>query len=536
MSFSPPSRSLRARLPDLLAWAGGLLFVGLALRGAFTTGMSWDEVDHRNLGTMALDFYRSLGAEREATTNVMRYYGALHALVGAGFERLFPGLHWVAARHLASVLFASVGFLYAVRLARLLGGPWAGALAAWLLASFPGWVGHALFNPIDVPTAGMFAAAFYHLVRLARGLEAASWRAWLVFGVFSGLTLAVRLVGILLVPFAVAVVGAWLLAHAGQRERVRAALPRLAAGLAVAGVAALVVSFALWPRMLVEPIEGLRDTFARTSQYPWPAQVFFRGEFIPATELPRTYLPVFFAVTTPLAVTFGLALALVLGARARALGRERWALAVALLLPLLFPPLYATFSGAVLYDGVRHFLFLVPPATALAACGWSGTLAWLARTRAGLAAGVALFVLALAEPLVWTVRQLPLCYTYFHPLAGGLAGASRRYDTDYWALSLREAAEWLVAHRRELAGDQPLRVVVSSSWHLYVPWLDDPSQYVSVSNTEPYHALVVHSRWQKPGWESLSPCEASKSIVPGQVPFWQVYRGRLAPRAPAPAR
>jgi len=527
MSSTPTSRPGGARLPDLLAWAGGLLFVGLALRGAFTTGMSWDEIDHRNLGTMALDFYHSLGAEREATTNVMRYYGALHALVGAGCEWLFPGLHWVAARHLASVLFATLGCFYAVRLARLLGGPWAGAVAALLLATFPGWVGHAMFNPIDVPTAGLFTAAFYHLVCLARGLEQAGWRAWLVFGLCAGLTLAVRLVGLLLVPFAGAVVVLWCLVHLDQRARLRAALPRLLGGLALAGVATVVVSFALWPRMLVEPLEGLRDSLARTNQYPWPAQVFFRGEYIPATELPRTYLPVFFAVTTPLATSLGLAFALVRGARAPL--RAALPQAAALALPLLFPPVYAASSGAVLYDGVRHFLFLVPPAVALAAVGWTGALGLLARVRGGAAVGALALVALVSEPLVFTLRHLPLCYVYFQPLAGGLAGASHRYDTDYWALSVRSAAEWIVAHRRELAGDEPLRLVVSSSPHLFQPWLDDPELYRFVPNTEPFHLLFVHARWQKPGWDTLAVHEAGLSLVPGQVPFWQVYRGRLAP-------
>lgn len=529
MSSTPTSRPLRARLPDLLAWGAGLLFLGLALRGAFTTGMSWDEIDHRNLGEMALDFYRSLGEERQATTNVMRYYGALHALVGAGFERLFPGLHWVAARHLGSVLFATIGFLYAVRLARLLAGPWAGAVAALLLATLPGWVGHAMFNPVDVPTAGMFAAAFFQLVRLARGLEEARWRTWLVFGVFAGLTLAVRMIGILLVPFAGAVVVGWCLAHLGERARLRAALPRLVGGLALSGVATIVVSFALWPRMLVEPLEGLRDSLARTNQYPWPGQVFFQGQLILATELPRTYLPVFFAITTPLATSLGLAFALVRGATVLWPWRERLPLALALLLPLLFPPVYAALSGAVLYDGVRHFLFLVPPAAALAATGWTGAIGLLGRVRGGALAGTLALLALVAEPCAWTLRHLPLCYVYFHPLAGGLVGASRRYDTDYWALSVRPAAEWIVAHRRELAGDQPLRIVVSSSPHLFRPWLDDPALYQFVPNTEPYHLLFVHSRWQTPGWEFLSPHEVGLRLVPGQVPFWQIYRGRLSP-------
>jgi len=526
----PPARARRPGAAEGLTLALGLAFLALTVVGALEAGMSWDEIDHRNYGVMALDFYRSWGAERAAVESVMRYYGALHALVGAGFERLFAGLHWVAARHLASVLFAAIGFLYAVRLARLLGGRWAGAAAALLLLALPRWVGDAMFNPIDVPTAALFTAALYHLVRLARALETARLGAWLVFGVAAGLTLAVRLVGVLLVPFAAAVVAAWALAHVREPQRLRRVLPRLALGLLVAGAATLAVSFALWPRMLVEPLTGLADSLARTRQYPWPGNVFHGGVFVPATELPRRYLLDWFALTTPPVAWLGLLLAVLRAPGALRPCAERFAPAVALLLPLAFPPLYAALSGAVLYDGLRHFLFLLPPLAALAGVGWAGAGAWLARWRAGPPA-VALALVGLAlEPLAWNLRQRPLAYTYFQPLAGGLARASHEYESDYWGLSLRAAVEWMVAHRAELVrGDEPLRVLTSTSWHLITPWLDDPARYEAVpSNQEPFHLLLVHTRFQKPGWESKLAPEVSHGIVPGQVPFWALYRGGLA--------
>ena len=525
----PPARARRCGLAEVTTLALGLLFLAVAVRGALTTGMSWDEIDHRNYGVMALEFYRTGGADRTAAENIMRYYGALHALVGAGFEHLFTGLPWVAARHLASVFFAGVGGLFAVRLARLLGGRWAGAVAALLLLALPRWIGDAMFNPIDVPTAGMFMAALYYLVRLARELESARYRLWLAFGVAAGLTLAVRLVGILLVPFAVAMVAAWALAHVREPARLRQVLPRLFFGLALAAVACVLVSFALWPRMLVEPLTGLQDSLARTNRYPWPGQVLHGGEFVAATELPRSYLADWFLLTTPPVALAGLLLVLARGAHALRRPGARVPLAVALVLPLAFPPLYAALSHAVLYDGLRHFLFLLPPLAALAALGWSGLLAWLARWRVGLAAGVLALLLLAAEPLLWTARQLPLAYTYFQPLAGGLARASHEYESDYWALSVREGAEWIVAHRAELVGgDGPMRIVTSSGWHLFLPWLDDPTLYIQVERTEPFHLLFVHSRWQKPGWEVRPVPTATKSIVAGQVPFWQLYRGPLA--------
>ena len=48
------------------------------------------------------------------------------------------------------------------------------------------------------------------------------------------------------------------------------------------------------------------------------------------------------------------------------------------------------------------------------------------------------------------VELHPYQYVYYNELAGGLYGAHRKYETDYWALSYREATEFLNAYIRYL--------------------------------------------------------------------------------------
>lgn len=535
--WRPGRRSLLGRLdgPGRATLAVTLLYLVLCVVGALRAGSSWDESEHRRYGALALDFYSSFGQEREAVTDRMSYYGALHAVVGAAAEGLFPSLRWPSARHLGAVAFGLLGFVYCVRLARLLGGPWAGFVAALLLATTPRWTGDAMYNPIDVPTAALFAAALFYLVRLSAAPgERAALGNWIRFGVASGLTLGIRTVGLLLFLDAAFVLFLWALSTTRPRGALlRRDGPRALAYATLAGALALVVAAACWPRLLVEPVAALGDSLTMTKNFPWSGAVNFRGKFVPAVELPPSYLPVWLGITAPLASLIGLGLALGACVRWRRSTLEARLSVALVVFAVLFPLVYAAATRATLYDGIRHVLFVLPPLTALAAVAWVRALRALsARAPALRLAGLVVLGGMLVEPVVWYARSFPMPYVYFNPLAGGLARASENYDTDYWGLSMRSAAEWLADLRQRAPGPgRPLVVASNAPWQLFSPWLDDPSQYRYVETllasdvtSHPFDVLVLNHRFQNFRIKTLEPL-AAKTLVDGQVPFWQVYAG-----------
>ena len=541
MTAPDPSTRIDAapeRRPGAAGWivlALLLPYLALCVAGALQTGTSWDESEHRRYGELALDFYASLGHARAAVTDKMHYYGALHAIAGALAERALPFLGWPAARHLATVAFGLLALVYAVRLARLLGGPRAGFLAALLLVATPRWTGDAFYNPIDVPSAGVFALALFHLARIAVDPARARTRDWVLFGLGTGLTLAVRTLGLLLFVDAAFALGVWALFVARPRGAVLRAsgarvVARVVARLVLAGVVAAAAACAFWPRLLVEPFTAVADSLAMTNKFPWTGTVFFRGQNVSGLELPRSYLPVWLGLTTPLATMLGLALGLIALARRRLADAAPQRIAL-VAFAVLFPLAYAVASRATLYDGIRHFLFVLPPLSALAALGWSGVIAGsLARTWRLVFR--ALLVAAVAEPLAWCARLHPLEYVYFNPFAGGLARASQSYETDYWGLSLRAAAEWLSAFRkRSLDPERVLVVGTNAPWHLLEPWLDDPSRYRSIVlytvadvRTHSFDLLLLSYRFQNFRLKGTEPL-AEERLVEGQVPFWQIYAG-----------
>jgi hypothetical protein len=56
--------------------------------------------------------------------------------------------------------------------------------------------------------------------------------------------------------------------------------------------------------------------------------------------------------------------------------------------------------------------------------------------------GLLLFILLLPN-LLAMIQLHPYEYVYYNRLAGGVEGAFRRYETDYWATSYQEAIEYL---------------------------------------------------------------------------------------------
>jgi hypothetical protein len=224
-----------------------------------------------------------------------------------------------------------------------------------------------------------------------------------------------------------------------------------------------------WPWALQSPSNPV-EALLMFSRFPFDAPVLFEGRLVPASALPASYLPVQFVVRQPESLLAGLGVALVLGAlalrRVRSWSELRldayaalWTVGVA----AAFPFAYSIIARPVDYNGMRHFLFVVPPVAVLAALAFDQLFS--ARVRM-LRFGVAL---ALGVLLLLQARALfvlhPEQYVYFNDSVGGPEAARGRYELDYWGTSLAEATRRLTDYlelRDELPdpGEPPLKVYV----------------------------------------------------------------------------
>lgn len=451
----------------LLSWLGVAVLLVLVTCFGRDAGITYDELFQSTYGDHVLAWYRSGFADDSAMRFMDLYlYGGLFDLCAQWLAGYLP-LDQFDTRHLLTALLATLGVVGTARMAARVGGAWAGLLAGLMLALTPSWVGHGLFNPKDIPFAVAALFATNAALRLAMGPALPTWRATGWAALAAGIALAVRPGGVFVLGYPFLAAGSRALLEIVRRARAQEPLragPLLGAlsvrGLALVAVAWLVMLSA-WPWAQLDPLERPLEAMAAASRFPWEGEVLFDGARIDGRELPRSYLPVWFAITLP--EIYQVALACAAFALARRVKAKRWPSAEQLLgfgmiaLSLLLPLTAALVLRPVIYDAHRHFLFLFPPLAAIAGIALADVLGpgnrplWLR----GLA-GAALALLALRVG-VDMVRLHPYEYVYFNRTFGGLRAARGRFETDYWGASYKEGLEWVLNEVPALE-DRPLRV------------------------------------------------------------------------------
>lgn len=243
-------------------------------------------------------------------------------------------------------------------------------------------------------------------------------------GIFLGLLIAVRVLG----PLAGLLI---LLAYVLQPQR-RSWLPLLPYA-ATAGV----LTLACWPYLWPAPIERFLEVVRHMADNPKLVPVLYEGVVRASSRLPGDYLPRMLALTLTEPVWLLAGAGLVVSVGRFFCRRLDWRSWIAILLWFLVPFGYVVTQQPAMYDGYRHFLFLLPPV--FIACGlaidelWS----WL---RVPVAQGVTAGLLVLPG-LLGIIRLHPYPYAYYNGYAGGVGGAFRVYETDYWLTCYKETVQ-----------------------------------------------------------------------------------------------
>lgn len=510
-----------------------LLGVGLAgivlLWDAF--GTSWDELTRSHHGEAILRYFYTLGSDRsvlQAPGNTT--HTALPDMVAALLYQRFPEWKY-AVRHTVSALCALATLPALFWYARLMGEPWAGPLASVFLLLMPVFFGHAFINSKDVPMACAFAWAVLALAWLFQGNQV-TWRRVLLAGVGLGLPLTVR-------PGVWPLLFAFLGAAVAYSYVARGTAPHRAAhrGPIYTVPALLVISWicmvAVWPwahqHPFLHPVAGI----LAASAFPTVVPVLFDGVSYSSDALPRVYLLHMIGVKTPTALLLLALLGLGWGFIQTWRNRHRRGLTYFVATLWLVAPLAAwTILTPNIYDGFRHFLFVLPALALWAAIGAVRILR-VAGTTVVRGAVAVLLIVGLAEPARELVRLHPYQMTYFNRVVGGLPGAVGRYETDYWVTSYREAAEWISERSNSL--DRSVQVLVAadaSATEAALFFLPDHAVVESIAGLSeenclplPYDFYVSTTRH---GWDRNFPGSPVLHSIGRDGAVFTVVRGGLS--------
>lgn len=419
-------------------------------------GVTWDEDVHNWYGNFVLDYYLSLFGDKTALHWRDLYnYGAVFDMVAAALNRVSPiGVY--ETRHLLNGLVGILGLVGCWKLGRAVAGPRAGFISCLLLTSTPNYYGQMFNNPKDIPFAVGIVWSTYYLIRIVPTLPRPRLETLVKLGAAIGMTMGVRIGGLLLPCYLIlllALDGTWravsakqigVLASTAWVSFWRVLLP-------VVGVA-YPVMLLFWPWAQTDPIENPLHALAFFSHQTFPFYTLFDGQFVPASDLPWTYLPTYIALALPelvLVLLFSVPVAagVALWRGSFRLSREQALASFVLGIGIIFPVAYAIAIKAVLFDGMRHFIFVLPLIAVAAAVAADRGLDWLSRFPYQRPIWVVLALYGCAHISIMAMLH-PDQYVYYNAFVGGVEGAQRKFKLDYWANSYAEAVRGLEDYLR----------------------------------------------------------------------------------------
>jgi hypothetical protein len=426
--------------------------------------ISNDEGVQQHYGELIIAYYAS-GFKDLSVFNFenLYLYGGLFDITAIFLSHLIP-IDPYDLRHILCALIGICGIGAAAATARLIAGPRAGLIAALGLSLCGVWYG-AMFNHTkDIPFAAAMMGASFFLIRIARSLPSPRAGDVAAFGLLTGAALGIRVLGLLLVIYAGVAIVLYLprgapAHHARMRFVIESSL-RLVPALALA----YVIMILAWPWAAMQPLNPIRGLFA-FSEFQYSIRTLLGGQVYEMANVPRLYVPVYLLIRIPLMTLFGAGLAIVFAILPRlAVGSsppQRRDIAL-LSLTALFPLVCQVVCDGPAFTGLRHFLFVIPPLAALAGIGLDkAATALAARGRLAGWSGLCAVTACFLWQTVTLVRLHPYEYLFYNTAVGGLEGASRRYDLDYWFDSMPEAIKLLEAylrHTEPVAAGAPLPI------------------------------------------------------------------------------
>src|SRR6516164_3898775 len=474
---TPYRRSLERTYDDLALLA--LAVVGVVAALTFRDyGLGWDDYTHAEYADLLLRMYDSGFKDTGALSFANLYmYGGGFDMAAALLHKLIP-LELFETRRLLGAIVGVIGLAVTWRLARRVGGPLAGLAALLLLALCPIFYGHMFMNPKDAPFAVAMIILMMGLVRLAEEYPWPTPRTVLIVGLGAGLSIGSRVLGGLalvyaligFIPLFVEQVRTQGARKAGRRFLHVLCLltPGLILGYLIMGL--------IWPWSIIGVANPLRALpyFSHFFEKPW--KELFDGALVSVPDMPWSYLPTLFALQLPevLLALFiaGLVGAVVVLPRSDVTARRKTILLM-LMLAATLPIAVAMVKRPALYNGIRHFVFVIPPMTVLAGVAVAWGMNWLKdNRRSWQPAALAVFIFGLLLPLGEMIRLHPYQYTHFNHIAGTVRGADDRFMLDYWGLAFKQASEELLDQLEEKHETPP----AGRKWRMAVCGPQRPAQ------------------------------------------------------------
>jgi len=429
---------------------------------SFDYGITGDEHVQKEYGEKVMAWFDTNGEDDSALNyRNLYYYGGMFDYYTARIHSWFPSWDVYDLRHVLNSLVGFILMLFTGLLARQVSGSWrAGFFGLLFIILAPRIFGHAMNNPKDIPFAAAYVFSLLYMLRFIEQLPRPSKKTIILLIVGVAAAINVRVGGILLIAyFGLFTILSFLLKNDLRPllKNAKVVSKTFLTGLIVV-VASYFAGLIYWPYAREAPFSHPFEALSELSNFSTSIRMLFNGEHLWSDQLPWSYIPHWIMISAPIFLLLGLILFLIF--YFFNVNFNRRLLLGFLAFTAIFPVSYAIYKSSQLYDGMRHFLFVMPVIITLSAWGWHRLISF----KPGIPSLVSSVVLAifLAIPAFWMVKNHPYQGLYFNELSGGLKNAYGKYETDYWMVSVKNMTEWLLENEPRIKAGEEVTVFTNA--------------------------------------------------------------------------
>ena len=395
-------------------------------------GITWDEPAQHHVGKVAKDYLSGKTDKLEFQREDLVFYGPFFEILNqyfGGWMKDVFGIGYANAFHILILIASAIGIFFLFKLASLLFSERIALVSSVLLMLYPRFVAHSHYNPKDIPLFAFFTATLYFLHRAFIGHHKKS--AWFA-GIFLGFGLATRADMILVLPVFFITYLIYLIVE----KRINSNIIKKDVFLFIKmTLAALASVFICWPTLWQNP-KIFFESFGYFLNHGWDNSVLYLGQFYKAKELPWHYAPLYLAIATPIAML------VLIGCGLFNLAKKIRADIFSVLLIFMWAFLrifFAIVPNASRYDGMRHFLVIVPAFMIIGALGFDFVFEKFRK------AGIIIGIVILLSLTVEFGRIYPFGDSYFNEITRNVAPKplENYFETEYWGASYKQGTDWI---------------------------------------------------------------------------------------------
>jgi len=253
---------------------------------------------------------------------------------------------------------------------------------------------------------------------------------------------------------------------------------------------ALLTTYICWPYLWASPLARLLVSLQTMLQFPYPGKVLFAGEYYQAGNIPWNYLPTLLAIqlTIPAIILSLVGIGLLFwNAIKKQLSPDLY---IVFGFWLAFPIIWSLLPSSNFYDNFRQLLFILPPL--FISIGFA--LSWISKFIKPAIVHAVLIIAIILPGVIAIIHLHPYQYIYYNQFIGGLKGAFRNYELDYWTTSFQEATR----HLNQIAPENSKLLV----WGPWVPIErvirnDIQVQLVNDKNRQDGNLILLPTRYDK---------------------------------------